>query len=45
MQVQGPFEKYLDWGQCATVMQKEMVTVMPSCSGGMIFIPLAIIKG
>jgi hypothetical protein len=29
-----PFEKFVDWRQCAAVMQKEAVTVMPSCSGG-----------
>jgi hypothetical protein len=33
--VLGQFEKLaLDWRQCATVMQREAVTVMPSCSGG-----------
>jgi hypothetical protein len=30
----GPFEKFVDWRQCAAVMQREAVTVMPSCSGG-----------
>jgi hypothetical protein len=30
----GPFEKFADWGQCAAVMQKKVVTVMPSCSSG-----------
>jgi hypothetical protein len=29
-----PFQKFVDWGWCATVMQREAVTVMPSCSGG-----------
>jgi hypothetical protein len=29
-----PFEKFVDWRQCAAVMQREAVTVMPSCSGG-----------
>jgi hypothetical protein len=29
----GPFEKFVDWQQCATVMQREVVTVMPSCNG------------
>jgi hypothetical protein len=29
-----PFEKLVDWRQCAAVMQREAVTVMPSCSGG-----------
>jgi hypothetical protein len=29
----GPFEKFVDWWQCADVMQKEAVSVMPSCSG------------
>jgi hypothetical protein len=28
------FEKFADWRQCAAVMQKKVVTVMPSCSGG-----------
>jgi hypothetical protein len=32
--VRGPFKKFLDWRQCAAVMQREAVTVMPSCSGG-----------
>jgi hypothetical protein len=27
------FEKFMDWRQCAAVMQREAVTVMPSCSG------------
>jgi len=26
--------KYVNWRQCAAVMQREEVTVMPSCSGG-----------
>jgi hypothetical protein len=30
----GPFENFVDWRKCAAVMQKEAVTVMPSCSGG-----------
>jgi hypothetical protein len=30
----GPFETFVDWRQCAAVMQREAVTVMPSCSGG-----------
>jgi hypothetical protein len=29
-----PFEKFVDWRQCAAIMQREEVTVMPSCSGG-----------
>jgi hypothetical protein len=29
----GPFEKFVNWRQCAGGMQKEAVTVMPSCSG------------
>jgi hypothetical protein len=29
-----PFEKFVDWRQCAAVMQREAVTLMPSCSGG-----------
>jgi hypothetical protein len=32
--VQWPLEKFVDWRQCAAVMQREAVTVMPSCSGG-----------
>jgi hypothetical protein len=30
----GPFEKFVDWRQCAAVIQGEAVTVIPSCSGG-----------
>jgi hypothetical protein len=29
-----PFEKFVDWRQCAAVMQREAVTVIPSSSGG-----------
>jgi hypothetical protein len=29
-----PFEKFVDWRQCAAIMQREAVTVMLSCSGG-----------
>jgi hypothetical protein len=32
--IRGPFEKFVDWRQCAAVMQREAVTVMPSCSDG-----------
>jgi hypothetical protein len=32
--IRGSFEKLVDWRQCATVMQREAVTLMPSCSGG-----------
>jgi hypothetical protein len=32
--IQGLFEKSLDWWQYTAVMQREVVTVMPSCSGG-----------
>jgi hypothetical protein len=32
--IRGLFEKFVDWRQCAAVMQREAVTVMPSCSGG-----------
>jgi hypothetical protein len=31
--IRGPFEKFMDWRQCAAVMKREVVTVMPSCSG------------
>jgi hypothetical protein len=27
-------EKFVDWRQCATVIQRDAVTVTPSCSGG-----------
>jgi len=33
-QSRGPFEKFVDWRQCTAIMQREAVTVMPSCSGG-----------
>jgi hypothetical protein len=32
--LRGPFVKFVDWWQCAVVMQREVVTVMSSCSGG-----------
>jgi hypothetical protein len=32
--VRGPFEKFVDWRQCAAVMQREAVIVIPSCSSG-----------
>jgi hypothetical protein len=32
--IRGSFEKFVDWRQCAAVMQREAVTVMPNCSGG-----------
>jgi hypothetical protein len=32
-QLRGPFEKFVDWEQHIAVMQREAVTVMPSCSG------------
>jgi hypothetical protein len=32
--LRGPFETFVDWRQCAAVMQREAVTVMPGCSGG-----------
>jgi hypothetical protein len=32
--IQGPFKKFVDWWQCAAVMQREVVTFMPSCSSG-----------
>jgi hypothetical protein len=34
VEVRGLFEKFVDWRQCAAVMQREEVTVTPSCSGG-----------
>jgi hypothetical protein len=30
----GPFEKVVDWWQCAAVWQREAVTVMSSCGYG-----------
>jgi hypothetical protein len=32
--IRRPFERFVDWRQCTAVMQREAVTVMPSCSGG-----------
>jgi len=32
--LRGPFTKFVDWRHCTAVMQREAVTVMPSCSGG-----------
>jgi hypothetical protein len=34
MNVREPFKKFVDRRQCADVMQREAVTVMPSYSGG-----------
>jgi len=34
MMIRGPFEKFVDWKQCAAVMQMEAGTVMSICSGG-----------
>jgi hypothetical protein len=31
--IRGPSEKSVDWRQCAALMQREAVTVMPICSG------------
>jgi hypothetical protein len=42
--------KFVDWWQCATVMQREAVTVTPCCSGGgnassgVIFSPATIVR-
>jgi hypothetical protein len=33
VEIRGPFAKVVDWWQCAAVVQREAVTVMPSCSG------------
>jgi hypothetical protein len=33
-ELRGPFEKFVDWRQCTAVMQREVMTVMPSCSVG-----------
>jgi hypothetical protein len=32
--VRGSFEKFVEWWQCADDMQREVVNVMQSCSGG-----------
>jgi hypothetical protein len=32
--IRGPFEKFVDWRQCAAVLQREALNVGPSCSGG-----------
>jgi hypothetical protein len=32
--IRGPFEKFVDWRQCAAVMQREARTVIPSCNDG-----------
>jgi hypothetical protein len=32
--VRGPLSKFVDWRRYAAVMQREVVTVMPSCNGG-----------
>jgi len=32
--LRGLFEKFVDWRQCAAVIEREAVAVMPSCSGG-----------
>jgi hypothetical protein len=49
----GPFERFVYWGLCAAVIQKEAVTVMPSCSGAgnvvmawssSFYIPLSVVR-
>jgi hypothetical protein len=32
--IRGPFEKFVDWRQCAAVMQREAVTVMVNFNDG-----------
>jgi hypothetical protein len=32
--IRGPFEKFVDWRQCAAIMQREAVTLIPMHSGG-----------
>jgi hypothetical protein len=34
MYVRGPYEKFVNWRKCATVMRKEAMTVVPSCNCG-----------
>jgi hypothetical protein len=31
--LRGPFQKFVNWRQCAAVMQRKAVIVMPSCCG------------
>jgi hypothetical protein len=42
--IQGPLAKFVDWQQCAAAMQREAVTVMPSCSGGGNIVMVVILK-
>jgi hypothetical protein len=32
-QLRGPFGKFVDWRQCAAVMQREAVTIIQGCGG------------
>jgi hypothetical protein len=32
--IRGPFAKFVDWRQCAAVIQRKAIIVMPSFSGG-----------
>jgi hypothetical protein len=32
-QIRGPFEKFVDWRQCAAVVHREAINVRPSCTG------------
>jgi len=34
MNIRGLLVKFVDWQQCTAVMQREAVTIMPSCSDG-----------
>jgi len=34
LNVRGSFEKFVDWRQYTAVMQREAMTVMPSCGSG-----------
>jgi hypothetical protein len=34
IKIREPFEKFVEWRQCAAVMQRGAVTIMPSCIGG-----------
>jgi hypothetical protein len=33
VEIRGPFEKFVEWRQCAAVIQRDAVNVMPRCSG------------
>jgi hypothetical protein len=34
LNIRRPFANFVNWRKCTTVMQREAVTFVPSCSGG-----------